>query len=68
MLSKNPKAIHLLEQNMEKIDWFMLSMNPGAIYLLEQNMKKIVSHRLSLNPEIFKSNKQCIFASLMNYN
>ena len=41
MLSQNPNAIHLLEQNIDKIDWGMLSSNPNAIHLLEQNLDKI---------------------------
>ena len=34
-ISRNPNAIHLLEQNMDKIDWKFLSENPNAIHLLE---------------------------------
>jgi len=34
-LSANPNAIHLLEQNMDKIDWVFLSKNSNAIHLLE---------------------------------
>jgi hypothetical protein len=34
-LSRNPNAIHLLEQNIDKINWFWLSENPNAIHLLE---------------------------------
>jgi hydroxymethylpyrimidine pyrophosphatase-like HAD family hydrolase len=49
-LSKNPNAIHLLEQNMDKIDWYNLSKNPNAIYLLEQNIDKIYWTYLSENP------------------
>ena len=33
-LSKNPNAISLLEQNIEKINWRHLSINPNAISLL----------------------------------
>ena len=40
-LSSNPAAIHLLEQNTDKIDWYWLCKNPAAIDLLEQNPKKI---------------------------
>ena len=29
-LSSNPDAIHLLEKNPDKIDWYWLSMNPGT--------------------------------------
>ena len=54
MLSRNPKAIHLLEQNKDKIDWFGLSANPAAIHLiskaLEQNPYKINWFSLSSNP------------------
>jgi hypothetical protein len=28
-LSSNPDAIHLLDKNPDKIDWYWLSMNPG---------------------------------------
>lgn len=41
MLSRNSKAVHLLEQNLDKIDWGFLSMNRNAIHLLEQNLDKI---------------------------
>jgi len=33
-LSSNPNAIHLLEQNIDKISWNALSENPNAINLL----------------------------------
>jgi hypothetical protein len=38
LLSMNPNAIHLLDQNPEKIDWEYLSRNPNpnAIHLFEQ--------------------------------
>ena len=49
-LSSNPKAIHLLEQNVDKITWFGLSSNPNAIHLLEQNIDKINWWNLSQNP------------------
>ena len=42
-LSENPAAIHILEQNPDKIDWYRLSGNPAAIHLLEQNPDKIVA-------------------------
>jgi hypothetical protein len=50
MLSSNPKAIHLLEQNLDNINWSMLSNNPNAIPLLEKNLDKIDWSRLSENP------------------
>jgi len=34
-LSRNPNAIHFLEQNLDKVDWDYLSGNPNAINLLE---------------------------------
>ena len=40
-LSANPNAIHLLEQNPEKIVWSNLSTNPKAIHLLERFPEKI---------------------------
>jgi len=46
--------IHLLEQNQDKIDWENLSQNSLAIYLLEQNQDKIHWHQLSKNPSIFE--------------
>ena len=49
-LSKNPNAIHLLEQNPGEIDWYYLSLNPNAIHLLEQNPDKINWKWLSKNP------------------
>ena len=52
-LSNNLNAIHLLEQNPEKIDWNCLSINSNAIQLLEQNPEKINWFLLSKNPSIF---------------
>ena len=51
-LSSNPEAIHLLEENPEKISYFYLSSNtnPRAIEILRQNMTKINWDRLSKNP------------------
>jgi hypothetical protein len=49
MLSVNENAIHLLEQNQEKINWDMLSLNKNAIHLLQQNQDKINWNRLSEN-------------------
>ena len=43
-------CLKLLEQNLDKIDWYMLSQNPNAIHLLEQNPKKVRWWRLSKNP------------------
>ena len=49
-LSSNPGAIHLLEQNQDKINWTFLSGNPNAIYLLEQHPDKVNWKILSSNP------------------
>ena len=54
LLSTNPNAIYLLEQNMDKIDWMKLSGNPNAIHLLEQNMDKIDWCNFSTNINIFE--------------
>ena len=56
LLSKNPNAIDLLEQNLDKINWRYLSMNknPNVIHLLEQNQDKISWTWLSTNPNIFE--------------
>ena len=53
MLSENPAAIHLLEDNLEdpeKTYWSALSANPAAIHLLEANRNKIDWDWLSRNP------------------
>ena len=52
MLSRNPEAIHLLEQYPDRICWKMLSTNPApaAIRLLAQNQDKIYWDVFSLNP------------------
>ena len=49
-LSKNPRAIDLLEKNQDKIDWKSLSKNPNAIDLLLKNQDKIDWINLSQNP------------------
>ena len=50
-LSSNPhqKAIELLVENLDKVDWTVLSENPGAIELLKANPHKISWRYLSLN-------------------
>ena len=52
MLSRNPEAIHLLEQYPDRICWKMLCTNPSpaAIRLLVQNQDKIYWDVFSLNP------------------
>jgi hypothetical protein len=54
----NPNAIHLLDENLDKVSWFMLSGNPNAIHLLQENIDKIKDvikwYDLFGNPSIFK--------------
>jgi phosphoribosylanthranilate isomerase len=52
--NKNPDAIRLLEDNLEKIDWSVLSSNPAAIELLKANYAKIIWRYLSINPNAFE--------------
>ena len=52
-MSRNPNAIHLLEKNPEKIDWYELSMNSNAMRLLEKNPEIIKWSVFSMNPSIF---------------
>ena len=49
-LSANPNAIHILEQNLDKVDWVYLSQNLNAIPILEKNLDKVCWLRLSQNP------------------
>jgi prefoldin subunit 5 len=61
-LSRNPNAIHLLEKNLEKIDWSELSRN-HAIHLLEKNPERIQWRELSRNPNainLLKKNEEKI--------
>ena len=41
LLSRNTNAIHLLKDNLDKVEWYFLSSNPNAITLLEQNQENI---------------------------
>jgi hypothetical protein len=50
MLSQNPNAIHILEKNLDKINWKCLSSNPNAIPLLEKKLDKIDWSVLHENP------------------
>lgn len=49
-LSKQPYAIHLLEQYPDKIIWDELCKNPAAMHLLKQNINRINWNILSGNP------------------
>ena len=50
-------SIHLLEKNIDKIDWESLCVNPEAIHLLEENIEEIDWDVLSSNPNIFYNTK-----------
>ena len=41
ILSSNPNAIQILEENPEKINWKRINYNPNAIELLEKNPEEI---------------------------
>ena len=56
----NPKAIHLLEQNPDKISWGYLSGNPNGIHLLEKNQDKINCMEIASNPSIFEIDYQAL--------
>jgi hypothetical protein len=40
-LSGNLDAIHILEKNLDKVDWWSLSGNPAAIHILEKNLHNV---------------------------
>ena len=63
MLSSNPNAIHLLEQNLDKVDWRTLPSNPNAIPILEQHLDKVDWRALSN-----KKNKHLLSLIENNYN
>jgi len=60
-------AIHLLEKNLDKVDWKYLSLNKNAIYILEKNLDKVDWEMLSGNPAIFKDNKKELRNSLIEF-
>jgi hypothetical protein len=49
-MNPSARAIALLENNQDKINWTQLSENPSAITLLENNQDKIYWTYLSANP------------------
>jgi ribosomal protein L24E len=53
-LSTNSSAIHILEKNIDKINWINLSEKSTAIDLLEKNPDKINWDMLSSNPTAIK--------------
>jgi hypothetical protein len=59
----NENAIHLFNNNLDKIGWYQISSNPNAISLLEGHQDKINWRTLSKNPNaisILEKNKNKI--------
>lgn len=50
LLSENPAAIPILEENPKNINWTSLSANPNAMHLLETNPQKVDWDQLLRNP------------------
>ena len=48
-LSKNPAAIDILKDNLDKVNWYNLSRNPAAVGILKDNLDKVVWMALSEN-------------------
>jgi hypothetical protein len=57
----NIKAINILKQNKDKINWFWLSLNPNAIDYLEENTENIDWNYISRNSNIFTNKYINIF-------
>jgi hypothetical protein len=55
-LSYNKNAIHILENNLDKVDWKMLSYNPNAIHLIAP-----------LNHQQMKENNREFFEELVSF-
>ena len=68
MLSMNPNAIHILENNLDKVDWDELSINPNAIHIIENNLYKVDWEWLSSNPNIFEYDYKEIKNTLYDSN
>lgn len=79
ILSGNPKAIKLLEENYDKIDWKALcgNINPDAIDLIKRRLQEKPSDidwevlSGSLNPraiELLETNQDKIFWGVFSYN
>ncbi len=47
MLLRNPNAIHLLEQNQDKINWYSLSTNPAIFAYDYEEIKQLYSEKNS---------------------
>ena len=58
VLSNNPNAISILEENINKIYWDVLSLNENAIRILEKNLDKIDWSNLCCNEGVNELNYQ----------
>jgi hypothetical protein len=75
ILSKNPGAIPLLEQNLDKVDWYKLCSNPNGIPLLEKHFNKHLNeldwYTLSKRPKaihlMVKLNKKQMFLNCKSF-
>ena len=47
--------MHILKNNIDKINWFWLSLNHNAIDLLKENQDKIDWNYIARNPNIFEN-------------
>ncbi len=67
----HPKAIKLLENNLDKINWSCLCMNPSAINIIEANPDKIKWEQLCVNENalhILEKNKDKIVWKFFSLN
>jgi hypothetical protein len=79
ILSKNPNAIHILKNNLDKVDWNSCILNPNAIHILEQNLNKVTClcllsstnnaiHLVApLNHQQMKENNREFFEELVSF-
>ena len=59
-LSRNPNAIHFLEQNLDKIKWYYLSENPPIFKLDYERLEKRVNRKNNAfinNYTVYKSSR-----------
>ena len=59
LMSKNPNAIPILKENLDRVDWYWLSANPNAMDILKGNLDRVDWYWLSANPnamDIIKEN------------
>jgi len=54
IICKQPHLIDIIEQNMDKINWYGLSSNFNAIHILEKNLDKLSIFELCVNKNGFQ--------------